>query len=129
MSGPSAYVRRMHARIVVPLFASLVAATFGCGESTSGGKLKEPAQQHANDMPPQPSPKTSDSGGTPACMPNELCTDKTSCSTDADCSPPPCGPCTSGTVITSQMMAAECVVNPCKNSSAACNAQHLCVVR
>jgi hypothetical protein len=51
------------------------------------------------------------------------------CTKDADCSPPPCGPCASGTTITPDMMMHECVVNPCKNPGAACNASHVCVVR
>ena len=51
------------------------------------------------------------------------------CSNDADCSPPPCGPCASGTTITTDMMVQECVVNPCKNPDAACGPSHVCVVR
>jgi hypothetical protein len=32
-------------------------------------------------------------------------------------------------VITTDMMMQECVVNPCKNPSAACGPKHVCVIR
>jgi hypothetical protein len=55
--------------------------------------------------------------------------DPISCKRDDDCHPPPCGPCTAGTVITTGMLDQECVVNPCKNPAAKCTSSHVCAVR
>ncbi len=53
------------------------------------------------------------------------------CATDADCAraAAPCGPCTSGAVVTGDDATRECVVNPCPNAVRVCSAEHRCVVK
>ena len=48
------------------------------------------------------------------------------CASDAECSPPACGPCTPGAVI--ERGGPECYVNPCLNPSAVCGPNHVCVI-
>ena len=51
------------------------------------------------------------------------------CESDADCPRLACGPCDAGTPITRSMrVGPECVVNPCLDASAVCNAQHVCEI-
>jgi hypothetical protein len=72
----------------------------------------------------QPPPSTS-SPPTPSARPRG----PVPCNADADCPHLACGPCTPGTPITYELLSGpECVVNPCNNPSATCNAQHICVV-
>ena len=63
------------------------------------------------------------------------------CANDADCRPPPCGPCASGTVITQEMLLKECVVNECTGRyddagvfhdtplAVVCSPSHVCTIR
>jgi hypothetical protein len=56
--------------------------------------------------------------------------DAIKCTIDESCSPPPCGPCESGSVLTSSMYGQECVVNPCKRPAAVCSpTAHVCVAK
>jgi hypothetical protein len=50
------------------------------------------------------------------------------CKTDADCAPPPCGPCSEGTIVTRDMLTQTCALNPCPKSTASCQ-NHLCTLR
>jgi len=64
-----------------------------------------------------------------------------SCTSDADCRPPPCGPCASGTVITQEMQTQECVTNECTGRyddagvfhdtplAVMCSPSHVCTIR
>ena len=51
------------------------------------------------------------------------------CTKDEECQAPPCGPCTAGAPITSDMLTQTCVVNPCPQAVAHCAADHNCAVK
>jgi hypothetical protein len=48
------------------------------------------------------------------------------CKTDAECSPPACGPCESGAPLLQQ--SPSCAVNPCPNVAVVCS-RNICVVK
>ncbi|MGZ5969054.1 MAG: hypothetical protein ACXWP4_15380 [Polyangiales bacterium] len=50
------------------------------------------------------------------------------CAKDTDCSAPPCGPCTEGTIVTRDMLAQKCLLNPCPKLAVGCE-KGLCASR